>query len=288
MDEIFLYPDIAPGSEGVKLEEKIIEEDWKNGLKKRTISGVTKPSLIPFIPEKPNGAAVIIIPGGGYKKQVLTHEGEQIANWLNSLGITAFILKHRMPFDGHIGGMNVPLQDAQRGIRLLRNRSEKFGIEQNKIGVMGFSAGGHVAAMLGTSFDKKVYEPFDNADVLSARPDFMVLVYPGISRNPFIDLYGETPKYIPQHEKYMEEFFTNRNITPNTPQTFMVVADDDKVAGPENCMVFYIGLRKANIPAEMHIFKKGGHGFGFNSTQHPVAKWTNLCKDWMDDIISSL
>lgn len=286
MDEIFLYPGIAPGSENISIEEKTTEEDWKNGLIKRCISGVTKPSLIPFFPEKPNGAAVIIIPGGGYKRLVISHEGKDIANWLNSMGITAFILKHRLPVDGHLGGLNVPLQDAQRAIRLIRNNAERFKIEPNKIGVIGFSAGGHVASMLGTSFDKKVYAPFDAADTLSARPDFMILVYPSISQNPYVDLYGETPEHPSKHVKNSEEFFTNRNITSNTPQTFLIVADDDKTAVSENCIAFYLGLRKVNVPAEMHIYKKGRHGFGYNASEYPVAGWTKLCEDWLEEVIS--
>lgn len=288
MNEIFLYPNTAPGSEGVKLEEKIIEEEWEGGLKKQVVTGVTKPSLIPYIAEKPNGAAIMLIPGGAYIRQVLNLEGEYIAKWLNSLGISAFVLKHRMPFDGHKDGLNVPLQDAQRGLRLIRANAKKFGIRPNKIGVMGFSAGGHVASMLGTKYNKKVYAPIDDADALSARPDYMLLIYPQITVNSDIKLGVSLPDNINLDENFAKEYSSDKNITSDTPETFLLVADDDRVTVSENSINFYLGLRRAGIPAEMHIYKKGGHGFGLGATRGKVASWSNLCKDWLEDTISSL
>lgn len=288
MDEIFLFPYSAPGSENIKLDEKIFEEEWEKGLKKIAVSGVKRPSLIPYIPENPNGACIILIPGGSYKRQVLNLEGEHIAKWLNSIGITAFVLKHRMPFDGHADGLKVPLQDAQRAIRLVRSNAENFNIQPNKIGVMGFSAGGHVASLLGTCFDRKVYAAIDDMDKVSARPDFMLLIYPKISVDAKVDLGDKLPWDIEKLEKIIREYSSDQNIKHNTPQTFLLVADDDKVTVPENSINFYLGLRRFGIPAELHIYKEGGHGFGLGATRGCIASWTYLCKDWLEGVISAL
>lgn len=288
MNEVFLFPGTAPGSEGVEIEEKVFEEDWEHGLKKRIVSGVTRSSIIPFLPEKPNGAAVMVIPGGGYRRQVLNLEGTDIAEWLNSLGVAAFVLKHRMPFDGHLEGIHVPLQDAQRGMRLIRGNAARFGIEPGKIGVMGFSAGGHLAATLGTSFEKPVYNPVDDADLLSARPDFMILVYPEISLQVYTDQGYDLPRHLGNRQGILEEYPADQRITRDTPPAFLLVADDDRTTPAENSVGFYLGLRRAGVSAEMHIFRKGSHGFGLGNTRGRVAGWTHLCRGWLDEVIAVL
>jgi acetyl esterase/lipase len=285
-NEIFLFPDTAPGSEGLDLDERVFEEDWEHQLKKRIVRGVTRPSLIPCIPKKPNGIAVMVIPGGGYKRQVINLEGTDIANWLNNLGITAFILKHRMPFDGHADGCHVPLQDAQRGIRLIRKSAKEFGIHPNKIGVMGFSAGGHLAATLGTNFEKTVYPAVDDGEKITARPDFLVLAYTEISSKASLD------RTLTEHQKaragILEAYPTDQQITADTPETFIIVADDDETTPSENGIHFYLGLRKVNVPAELHIYKNGGHGFGLGVTRGVISGWTHLCEEWMHGVITDL
>jgi acetyl esterase/lipase len=268
------------------LDESVFEEDWENRKKKRIVSGVTRPSIWPCIPQQPNGMAVMVIPGGGYRRQVMNLEGTEIANWLNSLGIAAFVLKHRSPFDGHVDGHHVPLQDAQRGIRVIRQHAKEFGLNLKKIGVMGFSSGGHVAATLGTHFDKTVYPAVDDRDLITARPDFLVLVYPAISQKA----YGDRPLIAQQQARVgiFEAYPTDQQITAETPETFIVVADDDETTPSEHGIHFYVGLRKRHVPAELHIYKQGGHGFGLGKTRGVISGWTHLCEEWMTGVMTEL
>lgn len=287
MNEIYIFPENLPGKDlydNLDIQEILFEEDYKDGYKKQIVSGVTKPSITAFVPENPNGTAIIVIPGGGYRRQVWNLEGTDIASWLNSLGITVFILKHRMPIEDSYIGIHAPLQDAQRGLRIIRSRAKQFGIDPNKIGIMGFSAGAHVASMLGTNFNKEVYSPIDEVDQVSARPNFMVLVYPPTSLNAYTDSNCSLPTRTTV-VNILKEYPTNQLVTSDTPETFLVVADDDKITPSENSILFYLGLRKAGVPAEMHIFKNGGHGFGLSEEKEAVANWTTLCEKWLEKII---
>lgn len=284
--EIFLFPGTAPGSEGVDLTESVFEEAWEHQYTKRIVSGVTNPSIMPCLPKNPNGTAVMVIPGGGYRRQVLNLEGTDIAKWLNSLGIAAFILKHRMPCDGHTDGDHVPLQDAQRGIRVIRQRANEFGIHPKKVGVMGFSAGGHLAATLGTHFDKTVYPAVDEGESITARPDFLVLVYPAISPKALLERpVKERPK---ARMGILETYPTDQQITTETPETFILVADDDTTTPSEHGINFYLGLRKVHVPAELHIYKQGGHGFGLGKTRGVISGWTHVCEEWMTGVMTDL
>jgi len=285
-NQIFLFKGTAPGSENVSLKEEIFTEDYENGQVKQIVTGVTNPSLIPFLPKQPNGTAAIVIPGGSYKRQVLNLEGSEIAEWLNSIGITAFVLKHRMPFDGHDDGCNVPLQDAQRAIRLIRSSAAKYGIDANRIGVVGFSAGAHLAASLGTGYKKRVYSPADDIDSISARPDFMVLAYPEISKQAYCDFEFAVPKTSENRLPVLEKHPVDKQITADTPQAFLLVADDDPITPSVNCISFYLGLKRLGIPAELHIFKSGSHGFGLGKTKGAVASWTKLCEAWINSTVS--
>lgn len=283
-EEIYLFKGVAPGSEHVEIIEESFEEiDSDNSLKKITQT-VIKPALIPYIPENPNGIAMLIIPGGGFRRLVMSKEGSAIAHWLNSLGITAFVLKHRMPGDGHEKGAFVPLQDAQRALRVMRSLSSQYGFEKNKIGVIGFSAGGHVASTLGTSFDRSVYDPVDEVDSISARPDFMALIYPVISLHSYGSCGSELPLHTRKNGDIMKEFPTDQLINSNTPQTFLVVADDDPTTPSENSLNFYLGLRKAGVEGELHVFRKGGHGFGLGKIRGNVAPWPGLFEKWISTV----
>ena len=244
-----------------------------------------KPTLIIYLPatEKSTGTAVVICPGGGYGNLAMDHEGHQIAQWLNSLGVAGFILKYRHRNSGAGYGHPAPLQDAQRAIRIVRSRAEQWNIEPNQIGILGFSAGGHLASSAGTHFNQRYYDAKDPIDHISCRPDFMILIYPVISFAEWCahtgsrrNLLGKNPD-----KKLVENLSNEKQVTSGTPPTFLVHANDDKGVPPENSIYFYLALRKAKVPAEMHIYEKGGHGFGLGKEQTAVSSWPSRCADWM-------
>lgn len=273
-EEIPLWGDkAAPGSEGVTLpaSQTPAAGAWAD------TTGILKPTLAAFVPKNPNGTAVIVIPGGGYTKLVMGKEGADIARWLNSIGITAFVLKHRLPGEGHANPADVPLQDAQRALRLVRSHASEWGLQAQKIGVMGFSAGGHLAAINATSFDTKVYEARDGVDQLSARPDFAVLVYGVLSTNVGIPL-AKLPVPVVRYQP-------DKLVSATTPPVFMATANDDARVDPTTDADFYRSLRQAGVSAEMHVFREGTHGFAISKTVgKPVALWTRLCQEWMTSL----
>ena len=258
-----LWPNGAPGAKGNDANDK--------------------PTMTIYLPakEKATGSAVVIFPGGGYRMVAIDHEGHQVARWLNELGIAAFVVDYRHRGRGY--GHPAPIQDAQRAIRTVRSRSAQFGIEPNKIGIIGFSAGGHLASTAGTHFNEKFYEPVDANDGASARPDFMILIYPVISMGSYSHsgsrsalLGGNTSKDL------VDKFSNETQVNSNTPPTFLVHATDDKTVPAENSINFYLACRKARVPAEMHIWQKGEHGFGLGKSGTPVSRWPALCADWMN------
>jgi len=246
-----------------------------------------KPTPTIYLPpdEKATGTAVVICPGGGYGFLAMDHEGHQIAQWLNSLGVASFILKYRHRNSGAGYGHPAPLQDAQRAVRLVRSGAQKWGIDPNRIGILGFSAGGHLASSAGAHFDHRYNDAEDAIDRTSCRPDFMVLIYPVISFSKWCahtgsrtNLLGKDPD-----EELAQSLSNEERVTPQTPPTFLVHANDDEGVPPENSIYFYLALRKAAVPAEMHIYEKGGHGFGLGKKDSPVASWPQCCADWMRD-----
>lgn len=262
---VLLWPDGAPGAKG-------------------TDDG-DKPTLTIYLPEKEKatGAAVVIFPGGGYGHLAMDHEGDQIARWLNSIGVAGFILKYRHSNSGAGYGHPAPLQDAQRAIRTVRSRAGEWGVDPGRIGIIGFSAGGHLASSAGTHFQNRYSEPADAIDRCSCRPDFMILMYPVISFTEWYthtgsrrNLLGENPG-----ADLVENLSNEKQVTPETPPTFLVHADDDDVVPSENSIAFYLALRKAKVPAEMHIYEKGGHGFGPGVGKGACSSWMVRCADWM-------
>ncbi|UCC96924.1 MAG: alpha/beta hydrolase [Phycisphaerales bacterium] len=260
-----LWPDGAPGAKGSD------EGD--------------KPTLTVYLPEKElaTGTAVVICPGGGYGHLAMNHEGHQIAQWLNSLGVAGFILKYRHRNSGAGYGHPAPIQDAQRAIRTVRSRAAQWNIDPGRIGIIGFSAGGHLASSAGTHFQIRYSEAKDRIDHVRCRPDFMILMYPVISftesythKGSRTNLLGKNPD-----PSLVEAFSNEKQITPQTPPTFLVHANDDKGVPPENSIAFYLGLRKAGVPAEMHIYERGGHGFGPGTEEGAVSSWMVRCADWM-------
>jgi acetyl esterase/lipase len=243
-----------------------------------------KPDITVYLPTdgSANGAAALVCPGGGYGGLAMSHEGKQIAEWLNSFGVTGVVLNYRHRGKGY--GYPAPLDDAQRAMRLIRSRAGLYQIDVNKMGVMGFSAGGHLASTVTTLFDKDYGKAGDDVDVMSTRPDFSILCYPVISMEDPIsnkgsrkNLLGENPE--PGLLKLMS---TELQITGKTPPTFLLHANDDHGVFPENSIAFYTALRKANIPAEMHIYEKGGHGFGLGQGKGPVETWPDVCRRWIE------
>lgn len=277
--EIALYPDNKiPNSIPGPDEEK---SETSGGILR--ISNVSKPTLSIFLPEKSkaNGAAVVICPGGGYGIVAASHEGYDVAKKFNEMGVAAFVLKYRMPNKKHEPDPSIaPLQDAQEAIITVRKNAAKWNINPQRIGILGFSAGGHLASTAGTHFNKVLV---DNPGNISARPDFMLLIYPVISADVAIthagsykSLLGENPS-----KEQLDLYSNEKQVTDKTPPTFLVHASDDNGVSPNNSVVFYQALIKNKVPAELHIYEKGGHGFGmYNKTTK--EEWMDRAKNWMD------
>jgi acetyl esterase/lipase len=276
---IKLYPDGIPNSK-VAADYKEITEAVPGGGSR--IKNVSNPEMLVFYPKKKksNGAAVIICPGGGYKYLSMTNEGYSIAEKLNKEGITAFILKYRLPDDEIMVDKTIgPLQDAQQAIKLIRENASSHHIDANKVGIMGFSAGGHFASTAGTHFNQVVIENPNNTNL---RPDFMVLVYPVISFGEFqnkgtrVNLIGKNPT-----DELVKSFSNELQITKDTPITFLVHAADDKVVPYQNSMLFYSKLIQEGVKGEMHIYPAGGHGFGLNN-KTTKASWFDSMITWLE------
>jgi acetyl esterase/lipase len=247
---------------------------------------VTDPSLYVFLPpaEKATGTAVLICPGGGYGVLAFSHEGFAIARWLNENGIAGIILKYRLPSDMIMKDKSVgPLQDAQEAMRIIRRNAAEWKINPRKIGVIGFSAGGHLASTISTHYSEKLYE---SRDTTSARPDFSLLIYPVISFDASFthagsrkNLIGENPS-----ENAIKRFSNELQINEKTPPAFLVHSADDKVVPVQNSIVYFEGLQKNNIQTELHVFQKGGHGYGLSVNNGTQSAWPVLCINWMKEI----
>jgi len=255
------------------------------------IRNVQNPNIAVYLPTQrfATGQAVVICPGGGYWILAYDLEGSDIARYFNSIGIAAIVLKYRLPTYGNcVVPHKAPLMDAQRAMRMVRFNARKWNIDPNKIGVMGFSAGGHLASTLGTHFDYGDKKSKDSIEMQSCRPDFMILMYPVISLMDSIThasskeaLLGKNP------DKELVKYYSNEyQVKSDTPPTFLVHANDDKSVSVENSLLFYQALRSKNIPAELHIISEGGHGFGLGLNNEHVGSWPNLLKLWLKSINS--
>jgi acetyl esterase/lipase len=279
-----LWPHTPPGGRGVHLKLNIFERSPTPDLfRDRAVTDIQKPILTVFRPDKPDGSALLLAPGGGYRRVVIDKEGFEAARRLGASGVTVFVLRYRLPFEGWANGPDVPLQDAQRAMRLIRARAGEFAIDPKRVGVLGFSAGGHVAASLITRFDAKVYEAVDKADKLDARPDFAGLMYPVISMIPPIAHAGSREKLLGASPTEAQEaaYSCERLVTAKVPPTFVLLAADDKEVDPQNSVLFAAALRAAGVPSEFHMFEEGGHGFGLRLIQgKPAAVWPDLFLRW--------
>ncbi|NQU24173.1 MAG: alpha/beta hydrolase [Candidatus Nealsonbacteria bacterium] len=266
-----LWPDGAPGAKGEEPADKPTLTVCLSDKEKAT--GAASLAV--------GGTAVVVCPGGGYGGLAVGHEGKDIAAWFNQMGVAAFILEYRHRGKGY--GHPAPLQDAQRAIRTVRSRSAEFGVDAKKIGVMGFSAGGHLASTAGTHFDVGDAQADDPIERVSCRPDFMILCYavialdePYTHRGSQRNLLGEgAPKEL------VRSLSNEKQVTAETPPTFLFHTDEDSGVPPENSIHFYLALRKAKVPAELHVFRKGRHGLGLAPTTPGTAAWPKCCEGWL-------
>lgn len=281
-----LWSETPPGAPETPFPTEVTERSTDPLVPNRAVQNIYAPHMNAFFPEKPNGMAVLICPGGAYAYQAFDKEGFEIAQWLNRNGITAFVLRYRLPGEGHEPRHNIPLQDAQRAMRLIRSRAGEWNLTDSLCGVMGFSAGGHLASSLGTLYDLPVYPKKDSIDLLSARPGFMVLLYPVISmeieythKGSRSNLLGLQP-----NENLIRQFTTNYHVDRLTPPVFIVHANDDGAVSSMNSILFYEALLESSVPASLHIFERGGHGFGLHG-EGPVESWSVICEKWLDQFV---
>lgn len=263
--EINLWPvDAVPDEpEGIEKRKKPTTVDE---VGKMRIAYVDAPSITVYKApkDKSNGTSVIIFPGGGYNILAWTHEGTEIAEWLNSLGVSAFVLKYRVPRRDPKKPHALPLQDAQRAIRIVRSKSKDWGIDPGRIGVLGFSAGGHLAVISGTHYEDRTYERIDDADDLSSRPDFLIPIYPAY--------LGD--------KKNRDQLSGLVDINKNTPPMFIAITHDDSDRAYYSALL-YAALKKSGVVGELHIYSKGGHGYGMRKSKDPVHTWPDRCADWL-------
>lgn len=281
--QVPLWPGAAPGSEAVRLAQRVVERSTDPALPDRFADGIVAPSLTVYRPAHPDGRALLVVPGGGYQRVVLDKEGSALVPaFARDGGLTLFVLQYRLPGEGHERARDVPLADAQRALRLIREHAAEWGIDGDSVGVMGFSAGGHVAASLATRHAEPVYAAVDAADARDARPAYAVLVYPvidmGAQAHPGSrrNLLGDAPS-----DAQVEAYSLQNRVDARTPPVFQLHAQDDTVVTVENTLLFEAALRKAGIEHETHLYAHGGHGFGVREAHGTLALWPQLALAWI-------
>ena len=264
-----IWPKGAPGETPLAAQEADTTKPTDNMVAGRAVArigNVSTPTMTIYRApkEKDTGAAVVVFPGGGYNILALDLEGVEVCEWLNSIGVTGVLVKYRVPARPGRPRWAAPLEDAQRAVGIVRSRAAELGLKPDRIGVLGFSAGGHLAAAVSTNFDHRAYQPLDASDNASCRPDFTLLIYPA-----YLTLKDEGDKISPE-----------LTITQNTPPTFLVQTEDDGVR-VETSLFYYAALRKARVPAEMHLYPAGGHGYGLRRTDKTVTTWPARAEEWL-------
>lgn len=276
---IDLWPGVAPGLLNPDLKEVVTETSTDPQIHVRHVNGISRPRLSVFPAANPNGAAMIVIPGGGYVDNWFDHEGYEIASFLNAQGISAFVLFYRLPKEGWAKAADAPVSDAQRAMRLVRSQAAKYGIDPARVGVLGFSAGGHLTASIATRYDAKVYDAVDDADSLSARPYLAAPIYPVISMDPAIAHMGSREALLglaPTAEQLVT-YSPDKMVTKDTPPCFLTHAEDDATVPVENTILFRAALKAAGVTVETHLFPEGGHGFGLRHVVGmPAHAWGDL------------
>lgn len=257
------------GEELVRMSPKLDRTKVEVTESTKLLTNVTKPTLTIYRPakDKDTGTAILICPGGGYWDLYWQLEGEEVAQWLNAIGVTGMILKYRVPRrpdEPKSEPARRPLQDAQRAISLVRSKASQWGIDPKQIGIVGFSAGGHLAIAAATSFDRRTYEPVDDVDKISCRPDFAIGVYSGFLK-----------------AKDKDQIASGLHIPTGTPPIFLAHGGDDIISPPEHSVLMYLALKKANVPAELHIYSTAAHDFGVRPSENPCSTWTQACAAWL-------
>ena len=265
-----LWPGTPPGENGGLGPEKDTTKPTDSLIAGKPVvrlGPVSSPSMTLYrAPQDKNtGATVVVFPGGGYTILAMDLEGTEVCQWLNSLGVNCALVKYRVPVRAGLPRHGPPLQDAQRAVGMVRYRAAVWGLDPKRIGVLGFSAGGHLAAALSTNFDARAYDAVDDADKVSCRPDFTLLIYPA---------------YLTAKSDQGPTLAPELKVTAHTPPSFLIQAEDDSV-GVENSLVYYAALRAARVPAEAHLFAIGGHGYGLRSTPQPITGWPHLAEAWL-------
>lgn len=282
---IVLWPGgIAPRSRGIAVAQRIVERSADPASPDRYIDGVTAPYLAVYAPRRPNGRALLVLPGGGYQRIVLDKEGSALVPaFVERAGDTLFVLRYRLPGDGHAEGADAPLADAQRAMRLIRAQAARWRIDPDRVGVMGFSAGGHLAASLATRYRERIGAPVDAADVLEVRPDFVLLAYPVVSMREGLAHAGSRQRLLgaaPSTEAQARHS-PDLHVDAGVPPVFLLHAQDDDVVPVGNSLALHAALLEAGVPSELHVFAHGGHGFGVRGATGPLAIWPTLAHDWM-------
>jgi acetyl esterase/lipase len=283
-ESLMLWPEGAPGSPEPLPSEEIVYRTNNYGLIDRAAHSVVRPSLSVFRPKAGNGGSILMVPGGGYSWVVIDKEGFESAAFYTSRGYTVYVLRYRLPHQGWAAGPDTPLQDAQRAMQIIRKRNQSRGGPTDKIMVMGFSAGGHVAGSLASRFDEQIASTPPHAlDAAPIRPDLAVLMYPVVTMTPpnahpksRENLLGKDPS-----DQMVARYSLETGPNPNSPPTFILHASDDPAVPVENALMLFQALRTAKVPVTLHLFERGGHGFGMRGiVGTPLAVWPNLVLDW--------
>jgi len=280
---IEIWPTQAPGMPTPPPVETLWERSPNTLIADRAVRGVTRPRLIAFRPDKPNGAAVLLFPGGGYDHVVVDKEGYEMARWLASRGFSAFVLFYRLPGEGWAAGPNVALADAQRAMRVLRARASDFDFVPDRVATMGFSAGGHLCADLSARFATRVYDVIDDVDAISARPHCAATIYPVVSMRAGVAHVGSRKLLVGADatEALEAAHSPNQTITDHAPPHFIVHAEDDAAVPVENTLLLRAALKAKGVAVETHLFRAGGHGFGLRGAAgKPAAAWPELWQAW--------
>jgi acetyl esterase/lipase len=299
--QIPIWPGAAPDPQPVKGPEtsKTVVKEPVAGKSWTYVENVTRPTMTVYAPQGTNtGAAIVVFPGGGYQILAIDLEGTEVCDWLTRKGITCVLLKYRVsdtgsyPKSGPYPESPMALEDAQRTIRLVRAHAAEWHIDPHRIGVLGFSAGGHLTVATSVYFDKRLYAPVDAADALSCRPDFVVAIYPGhLSRAAaeYDAIQGATQVALPPPDA-LSQADMNLGLNPDlhptaqTPPTFLLQAEDDHVDSVYDSLSYYVALKKAGVPAEMHLYAQGNHAFGLRRTRLPITAWPQLVETWLATI----
>lgn len=267
-----IWPGTAPGEKaGMPPETRLSSAGARlmAGKPVIRITDVSTPTITLYKPKgKNSGAAILVFPGGGYQHLAIDIEGTEVCDWLNQIGVTCVLLKYRVPDSGPYPKSPAALQDAQRAMGIVRQHADEWGIDPHRLGALGFSAGAHLAAALSTHYIQRLYNPIDPADQIGCRPDFAVVLYPGYLANADQN-FAPNPEVHP---------------TADTPPTFLLQAEDDNTAHVENAVVYFMELKNANVPAELHIYAQGGHGFGLRPRDLPIMGWPKLVETWLHTI----